>query len=878
MSSTTTTTTRCLPCENSTTPEANPNYLPEGCVEGCLEEFESSCLTYDGIDIYCLGINKGDGLNEVIIKFAEYACGSNITTTTTTTLPPTTTTTTSSTTTSSTTTTTTQYIPDNLIVQTLYVGDDPLNLNIRVSGSSVGDPALEEYCNVLNHNPSGLTPLSFTPQSKNISTISIDNNSLFNIAVNVLYSGNNGSTFVNAFTFNINAGQSVTDYYGIPIPLDFGLGGNNILRFVISVVVPTTTTTTSTTTLPPTTTTTTTTSTTTTSTTTTTTSTTTTTTAPPVCSYYSAENETSSSIVLTYRGCNNAVVNVSVPAGQTRFFCALGIINAGALVITNYGSCATTTTTTSTTSTSTTTTTTQNPNKTYNGSVIVINNCATTAVATGNWSGNTNIPANSTGTWTFTYTTVADTTVLGALVGGLAPFSMDVSNLVVTGGVISSVITPNITITSSGGNVNVTGILVLNDAPITVCCPPGYTLNGDNTYCYVVEDVPATPPTGGTAVTAVAARNVAYGTCGTAIYSTYNLDGTGSFVKTIPSFWSNGPGNCVNNSISLGPLNRAGIWTSSPSSMQTIGFSVCIDIPFSKKYYIGVGCDNYAIIKVDGVTIIEQDENALSTLHNAVGASFKVWHIYPITLTAGPHTLEVIGFNGSGPAAFGAEIYDNTAAEIAFANSYSNLNLVFSTKDYVGQPIQLGSGGQGYSCPPGYSLASCEVPFVCRRVVTVNTIPCVNTTTTTTSTTTSTTTTSTTTTSTTTTSTTTTTTQAPEIVYYGVDISDGTIPDSVEILASPFTPYVGNAALDVSLSWGAPNGVPKYYWLAIPANSPAHLKNRWYESPINNGQMGTVNDLFDAPSTVVVNGINYHVWITVYQTEFTAGNYIFSKV
>jgi hypothetical protein len=96
------------------------------------------------------------------------------------------------------------------------------------------------------------------------------------------------------------------------------------------------------------------------------------------------------------------------------------------------------------------------------------------------------------------------------------------------------------------------------------------------------------------------------------------------------------------------------------------------------------------------------------------------------------------------PAALGAEIYDNTAAEIIAATAYGDLNLVFSTKDYVGQPVQIGSGGIGYTCPSGYSLVLCDGPAYCTQTVNTPVVPCNVSTTTTTTTTSSTTTTTTT--------------------------------------------------------------------------------------------------------------------------------------
>jgi len=92
--------------------------------------------------------------------------------------------------------------------------------------------------------------------------------------------------------------------------------------------------------------------------------------------------------------------------------------------------------------------------------------------------------------------------------------------------------------------------------------------------------------------------------------------------------------------------------------------------------------------------------------------------VYPVTLSSGPHIIELIGHNDSSSAALGAEIYDNTAAQLISATSYSDLTLIFSTKDYRGQPVQLSTDGLGYTCPSGYSLAACQDPYVCRKILT----------------------------------------------------------------------------------------------------------------------------------------------------------------
>lgn len=251
-------------------------------------------------------------------------------------------------------------------------------------------------------------------------------------------------------------------------------------------------------------------------------------------------------------------------------------------------------------------------------------------------------------------------------------------------------------------------------------CPVGYEISPDETFCFLEETTDATPPSA--SENTVAANDVDYSTCGSYIYNTgYNLNGTGTstHINTAIPFWVNGAGLCASNNPVDGPLNRTGLWATTTLNDQTVGFAVCINISQSKTYYIGMGCDNLGIVKLDGVEIIHQDPVALGIQYGiGITATFKIWHIYPVEIPSGDHIIELIGYNATGIAAMGMEIYDNTSSEIAAATGYGNLNMVFTSTDFIGQPVQLGSSGIGYSCPANYSLAYCESPIVCKRLLT----------------------------------------------------------------------------------------------------------------------------------------------------------------
>lgn len=278
---------------------------------------------------------------------------------------------------------------------------------------------------------------------------------------------------------------------------------------------------------------------------------------------------------------------------------------------------------------------------------------------------------------------------------------------------------------SAEGNCTKKYVLTIISVEGEECCPPTYTLSLDGTFCYKTDVVAVTSPT--SPENAVSVSNNAYSTDGSWIYDAgYNVNGTGTSTKItiLNNYWKNGVGNGSDGNSSDGPLNRCGVWAVTTTSNQDVGFSVCIDILEEKTYYVGFGSDNYGILRVNGATIIQQDATALDTQYSLGGSPFKVWHIYPLTLQAGSNVVEILGHNVSSAAAIGAQIYDNTSTEISSATSNANLNFIFNSADFVGQPIQIGTSGIGYECPSGYSLVLCDGPAYCTRTLTTSTIPC----------------------------------------------------------------------------------------------------------------------------------------------------------
>ncbi len=267
----------------------------------------------------------------------------------------------------------------------------------------------------------------------------------------------------------------------------------------------------------------------------------------------------------------------------------------------------------------------------------------------------------------------------------------------------------------SSNGINCTKKYVYTSIPIGGCCPVGYTLSEDGTYCYLDETTAATPPSA--SETAVTVTNAFFTRCGTMVLDPgYTLNGNGSFqnIGYDVNFWNNNGGTgdqCNNGNLVDGPMNRNAVWATTTLDNQTVGFTFCIDVPETKTYYIGVGFDNYGQISIDGNVILLIDNDSPNPLEN--------WLIFPVELLAGSHVIEVIGINGvstpPNPGAIAVEIYNNTRDEILESTSYGDLDVLFQTADYVGEDIQIGSDGIGYTCPDGYSLVLCDGPAYCTK-------------------------------------------------------------------------------------------------------------------------------------------------------------------
>lgn len=264
-------------------------------------------------------------------------------------------------------------------------------------------------------------------------------------------------------------------------------------------------------------------------------------------------------------------------------------------------------------------------------------------------------------------------------------------------------------------------------------CPPGYTLKTNSSgvkFCEKIDSVPAT--SNPTVYNVTPYQDAAWGWRGTVIYDTgWNSNGTGAGhvagatdtvgwtqIPTSNSFWYKA--YTTNSSIySTNPVNRLAVWDS--AGINTIGqrgFSFNVCLAETKTYYIGLTGDNYFTLKVNGNIILQADPAEMRLNHSIPGTDkvqFEKLHIYPVQLESGNHIIELIGNNEGGPGMIGAEIYDNTPAEIIAATNYSMLNVVFTTRGKTQFTANV------YSCPVDYSLglSSDCTTAVCQKVVTI---------------------------------------------------------------------------------------------------------------------------------------------------------------
>lgn len=202
---------------------------------------------------------------------------------------------------------------------------------------------------------------------------------------------------------------------------------------------------------------------------------------------------------------------------------------------------------------------------------------------------------------------------------------------------------------------------------------------------------------------------VQYGRDGALVYKldsgSYIVDASVTPLET-PIVWKNTEG------LTDGPMNRCGVWSALDATPgQFIGFGEKIDIPVAKLYWIGVGCDNGCEISIDNTIIFTLPTDDTLEDH------YLIWHLLPISLSAGTHLIHVRGYNDSALASIGAVIHDALITELQAMTTVGQLEAktIFSTKDFIGLYVQEGNFGTGWTCPEGWTLVNTDGIYTCER-------------------------------------------------------------------------------------------------------------------------------------------------------------------
>jgi hypothetical protein len=247
-------------------------------------------------------------------------------------------------------------------------------------------------------------------------------------------------------------------------------------------------------------------------------------------------------------------------------------------------------------------------------------------------------------------------------------------------------------------------------------CPESYVRNPITGNCEKTDFLQTTIDA--TTYGIAACDDADYGIKDPALYDAgYSSGGVGTYTSLSAAWWNKDPSDPTN--VNLSYLNYIGIKPTTGYENDTwIKFRQTLCIAETKTYYLAIAADNNVRVNLDFVQILSFDVSVGSAFdleHSSVDtdpgrALFQKLHIFPITLLAGNHTLEIEYINTGAPSAgnklmFACEIYDNTAAEITAATAHTDLDKIFTTKDIrdSGEFVEA-----IYSCPEGYSLTTKE--------------------------------------------------------------------------------------------------------------------------------------------------------------------------
>lgn len=169
----------------------------------------------------------------------------------------------------------------------------------------------------------------------------------------------------------------------------------------------------------------------------------------------------------------------------------------------------------------------------------------------------------------------------------------------------------------------------------------------------------------------------------------------------------------------------------------TVTLEFCVEPTETKEYCIGFAADNEVVLSIDGQIITYL---GYRTQIGGNAGTFYYWHVFPITLSAGQHTIKLQGINNGVLTndAFGAEIYDITSAQlqsllttpaidgVQCGNVAADLEpyILFSTGDYIGQEIPDLSNPGVWQCPDGVTVNTCSGIPTCEVTTKADPLKC----------------------------------------------------------------------------------------------------------------------------------------------------------
>lgn len=280
------------------------------------------------------------------------------------------------------------------------------------------------------------------------------------------------------------------------------------------------------------------------------------------------------------------------------------------------------------------------------------------------------------------------------------------------------------------------------------CCPPGFTLSPDRSFCYREETMQPEIITSGICL-ASSKEDGAYGWMGAQLYNHpvgINLPASDTFTPLRSAYWTGNPAGYADltkpgRNPDESVMNRDSVWVDSDCNnvkdslarCSVLQFTYLLNLPSSRRVHIGIGGDNTFRIDVNNQTLVQCEAGATgignppcATAPAANGqpftnVNFNIWHIIPVDLSAGPNYINFRATgDGSVNDALAAVIYNNTASQIANATSDSDLDIIFRTGDYKGSTIDIAT------CPDGWVLDTSggSGNYVCRKITSVPTTFC----------------------------------------------------------------------------------------------------------------------------------------------------------